>query len=101
MPKTELNCRKTTQDGGSQEQAPNNDNCRDTPLSGKEKATPLSSAAETELPPCFNSFDNDSAAFVAPAVCVDGSCRIAVADLMEQVQKLNKMMTEVYIRLSP
>ena len=39
-------------------------NRRNTPLSGKKKATPLSSAAETELPPCFT---NSKASFLSIA----------------------------------
>ena len=40
-----------------------NNRC-DTPLPGKKKATPLSSAAETELPPCFT---NSKASFLSIA----------------------------------
>ena len=85
--KTELDKRKNRATRRQTGELPSNEPTKVTraathPFPAKKKATPLSSAAETELPPCFtnskasffiNSFDNDSAAFVAPAVCVDGS----------------------------
>ena len=57
--------RKTAAVRNSAEQWANQENnCRDTPLSGKEKATPLRSAAETDLPPCFT---NSKASFLSIA----------------------------------